>query len=173
MPEWRCSIRANSVSRRSTTKIICFGIDLDKNSFAICGVDARDKVVLTKTLPRAGLLELFADRPSAIVAMEAGSGVHHWARELTALGHDARIIDPCLVALYRHRGDMGWRDTANSFHTASARSDRSQSIRILRGVEGAETAVVVQSQYRNRLTRFEIGVQGVTYLPWPPERLDR
>jgi len=38
--------------------------------------------------------------------MEAGSGAHHWARELIALGHDARILDPRLVAPYLAAQDV-------------------------------------------------------------------
>ena len=90
--------------------IIRFGIDLAKNSFAICGVDSHEKIVLRKTLKREKLLEFFANIPAAMVAMEAGSGAYHWARELLALGHDARIIDPRLVAPYRHQGHSGKND---------------------------------------------------------------
>lgn len=90
--------------------IIRFGLDLAKNSFVICGVDTLGKIVLRKTLKRGKLLGFFANVPSAMVAMEAGSGAHHWARELIALGHDARIIDPRLVAPYRHSGRAGKND---------------------------------------------------------------
>jgi len=91
-------------------RIIRFGIDLAKNSFAICGVDANGKIQLRKTLKRKRLLEFFANRPAALIAMEAGSGAHHWARELIRLGHDARIIDPRFVAPYRHQGRAGKND---------------------------------------------------------------
>jgi transposase len=90
--------------------IIRFGIDLAKNSFAICGVDPAGKIGLRKTLKREKLLEFFANRAPTMVAMEAGSGAHHWARELIVLGHDARIIDPRLVAPYRHSGRAGKND---------------------------------------------------------------
>jgi len=90
--------------------IIRFGIDLAKNSFAVSGVDEHGNIAFRKTLSRAKLLESFANRPRALVAMEAGSGAHHWARELRALGHDARIIDPRLVAPYRHQGRTGKND---------------------------------------------------------------
>jgi transposase len=96
--------------------IIRFGIDLAKNSFAVCGVGRHGKIVLRKELKRDKLLEFFANQPSALVAMEAGSGAHHWARELRALGHDARIIDPRLVAPYRHQGRTG----KNDFNDAAA-----------------------------------------------------
>jgi transposase len=91
--------------------IIRFGIDLAKNSFAICGIDEHEKIVFRKVLKRARLLEFFANTPPALVAMEAGSGAHHWARELCALGHNARIIDPRLVAPYRHQGRAGKNDS--------------------------------------------------------------
>jgi transposase len=90
--------------------IIRFGIDLAKNTFATCGVDEHGKIALKKPLARGKLLEFFANAPPALVAMEAGSGAHHWARELIALGHDARIIDPRLVAPYRQQGHAGKND---------------------------------------------------------------
>jgi transposase len=90
--------------------IIRFGLDLAKNSFSICGVDAAERVVLRKTLRRDELLLFFAQHPPALIAMESGSGAHHWARELRALGHDARIIDPRFVAPYRQQGRSGKND---------------------------------------------------------------
>lgn len=90
--------------------IIRFGIDLAKNSFAICGVDQHGKTQLRKTLARKQLLEFFAQQAAALVAMEAGSGAHYWARELIKLGHDARIIDPRLVVPYRTQGRSGKND---------------------------------------------------------------
>lgn len=92
------------------SNIIRFGIDLAKNSFAVCGIDEHGKIVFKKTLTRARLLEFFANSPTSLVAMEAGSGAHHWARQLKALGHDARIIDPRLVAPYRQQGRTGKND---------------------------------------------------------------
>lgn len=66
--------------------IIRIGIDLSKNSFDLCGVDESEKVVLQRTLKRDQLLGFFANLPACLVAMEAGSGAHHWSRELIGLG---------------------------------------------------------------------------------------
>ena len=74
--------------------ITTVGIDLAKKVFSVRGVDGHGKVVLKKTLSRGKLLESFANLPPCRVAMEACSGAHHWARQLNALGHDARIIAP-------------------------------------------------------------------------------
>lgn len=90
--------------------IIRFGIDLAKNSFAVCGVDDREQVVLQRTLKCSEFLAFFAQQAPALVAMEAGSGAHHWARELCRFGHDARIIDSRLVAPYRQQGRSGKND---------------------------------------------------------------
>jgi len=78
-----------------------------KSSFAVCGVDENEHIVLRKTLNRKQLLLFFANQPPPVVAMEAGSGAHHWTCELRALGHDARIIDPRLVSPYHQRGRTG------------------------------------------------------------------
>jgi len=90
--------------------IIRFGLDLAKNTFSICGFDACGKVVLRKTVSRSQLLVFFSQQAPAVVAMEAGSGAHHWARLLGQMGHDARILDPRLVAPYRKQGRSGKND---------------------------------------------------------------
>ena len=92
------------------SKIIRFGLDLAKHSFSVCGVDAREQLVLRKTLSRDDLLVFFAQQAPAVIAMESGSGAHHWARCLTDQGHDARIIDPRFVAPYRSQGKTGKND---------------------------------------------------------------
>jgi transposase len=42
-------------------------------------------VVFRKKLRRDQVLSFFASQPRCLVAMEACSGAHHWARELAAL----------------------------------------------------------------------------------------
>jgi transposase len=46
---------------------------------------------------RAKLIGFFASQPPCLVALEACSGAHHWARELTRLGHEVRLIPPAYV----------------------------------------------------------------------------
>jgi transposase len=64
------------------------GIDLSKNVFVVYGVDERDRCVAKRTLERAKVLSFFAQQEPSLIGMEAGSGAHHWARELIKLGHD-------------------------------------------------------------------------------------
>jgi transposase len=90
--------------------IMRVGIDLSKNVFVVYGIDERDQSVVKRTLRRAELLSFFAQLEPSLIGMEAGSGAHHWARELIKLGHDARIMDPRLVAPYRNQGRTGKND---------------------------------------------------------------
>jgi transposase len=90
--------------------IIRIGVDLAKNVFAVHGVDEAGRVVLIRTVRREQLLEVLAAVPPCIVAMEACSGAHHWARQLAAFGHTARILAPKFVAPYRMSGKQGKND---------------------------------------------------------------
>ncbi len=90
--------------------IMRVGIDLSKNVFVVYGVDRSEHCALKRTLKRSELLTFFAKLEPCLVGMEAGSGAHHWARKLIELGHDARIIDPRLVAPYRSQGRSGKND---------------------------------------------------------------
>ena len=92
------------------TKTIRVGVDLSKNVFVVYGVDEHDRSVVKRTLKRAELLPFFAQLEPSLIGMEAGSGAHHWARELIKLGHTARIMDPRLVAPYRNQGRTGKND---------------------------------------------------------------
>ena len=122
--------------------IIRFGIDLAKSSFAVCGVDENERIVLQRTLKRGELLEFFANQPAALVAMEAGSGAHHWARELTALGHDARIIDPRLVAPYRQQGRTGKNDANDAAAVCEAAGHPSMSFVPIKSAEQQAVLIV-------------------------------
>ena len=67
-------------------KITVVGLDLAKQVIELHAVDAVGRVALRKTVQRERLLALLAQFPRCIVGMEACSGAHHWARELTKLG---------------------------------------------------------------------------------------
>ncbi len=67
------------------------GIDLAKNVFQLHGVDANGAVALRKKLSRQKLLAFVANLPSCVIGIEACGGAHHWAREMSKLGHEVRL----------------------------------------------------------------------------------
>ena len=76
------------------------GLDLAKYIFEVHGVDSQDEVVLRKTLRRDAVAQFFAELEPCIVGMEASCGSHYWARVLTDLGHEVRLISPQFVKPY-------------------------------------------------------------------------
>ena len=82
-------------------KITAVGLDLAKQIIQVHAIDATGRVVLRKVVRRERLLALLAQFPRCVVGMEACSGAHHWARELTELGHDTRIMAAEFVRPFR------------------------------------------------------------------------
>lgn len=80
--------------------IVRIGLDLAKTVFQVHGVGSDDHTVLRKTLRRDAVVPFFADLPPCLVGMEACSGSHYWARVLSELGHEVRLISPQFVAPY-------------------------------------------------------------------------
>ncbi len=80
--------------------IVRIGLDLAKTVFQVHGVGSDDHTILRKTLRRDAVVPFFAQLPPCLVGMEACSGSHFWARMLTELGHEVRLISPQFVAPY-------------------------------------------------------------------------
>lgn len=76
------------------------GIDLAKNVFQLHGVDANENVVVRKQLKRSQLLSFFVNKSPMLIGMEACGGAHHWARELTRMGHTVKLMPPQHVKAY-------------------------------------------------------------------------
>jgi transposase len=81
-------------------QVTTIGLDIAKNVFQVHGVDARGRVVLRKRLARGRVLAFFANLPRCLVGLEACGGAHYWARELSALGHEVRLMPPQYVKAY-------------------------------------------------------------------------
>jgi transposase len=71
-----------------------------KNLFQVHGADAQGRPVLKRKLARGKVLEFFATLPRCLVGLEACAGAHYWARELTKLGHEVRLMPPQYVRAY-------------------------------------------------------------------------
>ena len=85
-------------------RAIRIGMDIAKNVFVIHGVDAQENTVLRKKAKRAEVLSLFAQLPVAVVGIESCGGSHYWAREISKLGHEVKLISPHFVTPYRRKG---------------------------------------------------------------------
>ena len=79
------------------------GLDIAKNVFQVHGVDDHGRTVLRRKVRRDQLVKLFSGFEPCRVGIEACATAHHWARELSALGHDVRLMPPAYVKAYVKR----------------------------------------------------------------------
>jgi transposase len=84
-------------------QITTIGLDIAKNVFQVHGIDAAEKVVVRKQLRRSQVLTFFKALPPCLVGMEACATAHYWARELTKLGHQVRLMPAKDVKAYVKR----------------------------------------------------------------------
>lgn len=85
-------------------QITTVGLDLAKRVFQVHAVDASGDVVVRKALRRSQVVPFFTKLPPCLIGMEACGTSHHWARELTQLGHEVRMMPPAYVKPYVKRG---------------------------------------------------------------------
>ncbi len=81
-------------------QITTVGLDIAKNVFQVHAADAQGRAVFKRKLPRGKVLEFFATLPACLVGLEACGAAHYWARELTRLGHEVRLMPPQYVRPY-------------------------------------------------------------------------
>jgi transposase len=77
--------------------ITTVGLDIAKSVFQVHGIDAVGKVVVRQQLKRARVIPFFSKLVPCTVGIEACASSHHWARELTALGHSVKLMPPAYV----------------------------------------------------------------------------
>ncbi|RIV82290.1 IS110 family transposase [Aurantiacibacter zhengii] len=86
------------------SEVVTIGLDIAKSVFQVHGVGADGKVLIRRRLTRARMLPFFATLPRCLVGIEACNNSHYWARELTALGHDVKLMPAQYVKPYVKRG---------------------------------------------------------------------
>ena len=103
--------------------IVRVGVDLAKRVIQVHTVDAAGRVVVAKALQRDAFMAWCGQLPpGCMIAMEACSGAHHWARKLIPLGYDARLIAAHFVTPYRMQGNGGKNDANDAAAICEAAS---------------------------------------------------
>jgi transposase len=69
-----------------------FGVDIAKRVFQLHSVDPETGEIVSKQIKRAGFLEHFANRAPCLIGMEACGGAQHWARRLSEMGHQVKLM---------------------------------------------------------------------------------
>lgn len=120
------------------------GIDLAKDVFQICAVNAANKVVFNRSVRRAALRKELGKLPITTIAMEACGSAHYWGRELQTMGHTVRLIPPQHVKAYVRNGKSDAKDALAiceaaqrpQLHTVPIKTIEQQDIQLLHRVRG-------------------------------------
>jgi transposase len=103
--------------------IVRVGVDLAKNLIQVHAVDAAGRRVVARAFKRDQFFAWCEQLPAGcLVAMEACSSAHHWARRLRAKGLDARLIAANFVTPYRMEGKSGKNDATDAAAICEAAS---------------------------------------------------
>lgn len=68
------------------------GIDIAKRVFQLHWIDMETGEIVSLQLKREKFLEHFANRQACLIGMEACGGAQHWARKLTAMGYQVKLL---------------------------------------------------------------------------------
>src|ERR1700712_2485897 len=103
--------------------ITMIGLDTAKSVFQTHAVDETGKVAIRRKLRRSELIAFFEKQEACTVVMEACGAAHHWARVLTGLGHDVKLIAPEAVRPFVKKGKKNDAADAAAICEAASRPD--------------------------------------------------
>ena len=86
-----------------------------KDVFQVQCFSATGHKIINKKIKRAKLISFFETLPRCVVGMEACGSSHHWARKLSKLGHDVRLMRAAYVKPDVKRGKTDAADAEAIF----------------------------------------------------------
>jgi len=121
-------------------------IDLAKRVFQIHFVDPA-----TGAIQRAHLVPFFANRPASRIVMEACGSAHYWARVLSRLGHEVRLIAAQFVRPYVKSNKNDAADAAAIWEAAQRPGMRFVAVKT-----EDQQAMLALHRMRQQLVRFRV-----------------
>jgi transposase len=159
------------MKEKSPMRAITIGVDLAKQTFSTCEVDASGRVVRRKDFGREGFAAWLAQVPAgAVVAMEACGSAHHWARRCLEYGAVPKLMAaPKVVPFRKSRTTKNDRNDAEAIATAARQGnmcfvpvksvDQQARLSCHRVREGYKVqALAIANRMRGLLAEFGIAV---------------
>lgn len=129
-------------------KLTPVGIDIAKAVFQVHHVDGETGEIVNKPIKRAKFLEYFANRAPCLIGMEACGGAQHWARALTRMGHQVRLIPAEFAKAFNIRNKNDAAD-ARAIWLAVQQPGRPVAVKT-----EAQQAVLALHRMRQQLVKF-------------------
>jgi len=103
--------------------VTMIGLDTAKAVFQVHGVDAAGRAQLKRKLRREEVIPFFEQQERCTVVLEACGAGHHWARVLTGLGHEAKLLAPEAARPFVKKGKKNGAADAAALCAAAARPE--------------------------------------------------
>jgi transposase len=103
--------------------IVMIGLDTAKLVFQLHGIDSAGKLTLKRRLSRNELVAFLMKQPACTVALEACGASHHWARTISGLGHDVRLVAPEAIRPFVKKGKKNDAADAAAICAAASQAD--------------------------------------------------
>jgi transposase len=165
VPDWPVM---NLGQLRGTVRMqaIMIGLDIAKSVFQVYGEDAEGHPVLRKRLGRTRVAAFFAQRPPAVVGIDACGSSHHWARTLQALGHPVRLVPAAYVRPFIKRNKTDARDAEAICEAMQRPGMRFVAIKSIdqqaaRGIETTRDMLVRQCTQMMNCLRAQLAELGI------------
>lgn len=129
-------------------KLTPVGIDIAKSVIQLHYVDAATGEIVNKPIKRARFLEHFANREPCLIGMEACGGAQHWAREVTKMGHQVKLMPAEFVKAFNIRNKNDAAD-ARAIWLAVQQPGKAVAIKT-----EAQQAVLALHRMRQQLVKF-------------------
>lgn len=138
------------------------GLDIAKQVFQAHTVDIETGQIVRLKLRRGQVLEFFAHRAPALVAMEACGSAHWWARQLLAQGHAVRLLPPRQVRPFVLRNKTDAADAQAIWTAAQQPGIKSVAVK-----SPVQQSVLALHRLRAQLLKMRImqsnGLRGLLY----------
>jgi len=128
------------------------GLDIAKSVFHLYTLDMQTGEIINMQLKRAKVLEHFANHAPCLIGMEACGSAHHWARQLTGLGHSVRLIHAKVVRPFVSGNKTDATDARAIWQAVQQPDTRFVGIKTL-----AQQATLILHRQRALLMKDKIG----------------
>lgn len=111
------------------------GVDIAKNVIQVHYVDEATGEIFNQTIKRARFLAFFTNHAPCLIGMEASGGAHHWARRLTTMGHEVKLMPGEFVKAFniRNKNDVAdaeaiWRAVQQPSKAVAVKTEMQQAM---------------------------------------------
>jgi len=142
------------------------GLDIAKSVFQVHGVAVKTGSMFKRRLQRSQVIGYFARLEPSLIGIEACGSAHHWARELSKLGHEVKLMPPAYVKPYVKRGKSDALDaeaicealTRPTMRFVPVRSEANQAALVLHKVRDhlVKQRTMLVNMLRSHMAEFGI-----------------